>query len=154
MSRKPPRSSSTSDGPAVTHSADRSDRSEPTVPTGIKIICVLRVLINLVTLYVGFAMLAESPVGLLVLALVAADMAVVYGLLTLQHWAWTWAVLLGAVNVVLTLLPPGSRPLAALVAALIVVYIAAKKSVYERARSNRRGRRGTDPEDDLVGRSR
>ena len=137
MSRKPPRSASGGSGSNSPSFDGASD--EPTVPTGIKLISVLRLLFDALLGLVGLALLSESPLGVLILVLVVLDVAVVYGLLTLQHWGWTWAVVLGALNVVLTLLPPNASLIGALIGALITMYIVSKKPVYERARSARYG---------------
>jgi hypothetical protein len=154
MSRSPPRRSS---GGSGTTAPDLGGRDgEPSVPTGIKLICALRILVNLFLFLGGLAGLGSDPLAPIVLVLAVVDLVIVYGLLTLQHWGWTWAVGLGTVNAVLLLLT--ADPLGAVLAGLVTIYIATKRPVYERARAFRQGERpresDSDPEDGLIGDSR
>jgi len=109
-----------------------SEKSSPTAPLGIKLICVLQLFFDLLILLVALAGVgAGGPAGAIatvLLALVAVDFAAVYGLWTLKSWGWVLAVVLGSVFLFADLVQVNVVSL--LVGLLILGYIVSKRRLY------------------------
>lgn len=112
--------------------------SGPSVPDGIVVVCALTLLVDLIVFFEGVAGLGSDALAPILVAVAVVDVVVVYGLFTLKHWGWTWAVVTGALAVVFAFVPPGSSLLAATLAATVTGYVVSKRSVYELARDRRR----------------
>lgn len=118
----------------------RLRRREKTAPLGIKIICVLSALGVLIILLRSAIILLTGGGGsavfirLFFLALALGLTFDIYGLWTLQSWAWTWALVLFGADLLFNLLGiingDVSGIAGALVSLLILGYIYSKRELY------------------------
>ncbi|WP_435101685.1 hypothetical protein [Halarchaeum sp. P4] len=117
-------------------------RSQPSTsnrsaPLGVKIICALGALGVLVGVVGSFGLLASGSglgvvLGLVTLGLSVGQAVVIVGLLNVQPWAWTWAMVLYGLSAVLDLLTVDLFAL--LVTLVIIAYLASVRDVYRAAR--------------------
>lgn len=113
-------------------SPSRARRSS--APLGIKLVCVLGAVGAVVGLFGGLVGLgaggAAFVIGTFAIGLSAAQLVVVWGLWTLQSWAWTLALLFFGFDLLVDLV--GGNVLGALVAGVILVYVFSQGHRYGR----------------------
>jgi hypothetical protein len=114
-------------------------RKPQSAPLGIKIICVLAALGAIGSLLRGFGALFSSPlgfvVGAIVIVLALAKLSVVWGLWTLQSWAWTLTVVVYGLSLLMDVLRLLTGHLAAIfgivIGGLLLAYVYSKRDYYK-----------------------
>jgi hypothetical protein len=103
-----------------------------TAPLGIKALCVLSGMMSVIAAGLSFAIAGQGGafvlLGLLVLVLSVAQVVVLIGLWTLQSWAWSWALVLYGLNVLLRFFQ--SDLLGAAISFVIIGYLVSKEEYY------------------------
>lgn len=98
-------------------------------PLGIAIICVLGGLGAIRGLLAALSVLGTGGpfvvVGLVLAGLALGKLAILYGLWTLQRWAWTWALVLYGASALVSL--ARFDLLGAALSVLVVGYVASKE---------------------------
>jgi hypothetical protein len=101
-------------------------------PLGITILCLLGFIGAFLSFFSLLGMIGGGGpfaiVGLVSLTIVVGKAVVLYGLWTLQHWGYKWALRLYALSAVLDLLTLSL--LALIIDLLIVAYIASKADYF------------------------
>ena len=111
------------------------DCAAETAPIGIKVVCAVGGLFGTFSLLIGMRLLGLVPLlGLVVIGLSLGQLAVLYGLWTLQTWSWGVALLLFGLGVLVDLFRAvtGNRTsLAGVVVGLLVMaYIYSNHELY------------------------
>jgi uncharacterized membrane protein (DUF2068 family) len=108
---------------------------QSTVPLGIKIVCgfgVLEALLGVITV-INLIGVAQAFAAGIVLSVIV-QVAVVYGLWTLERWGWFGALILNGLDILLRIpgiLNSNSRAiLFFLLSMIIVVYLISKRDLY------------------------
>jgi hypothetical protein len=115
--------------------------SAQSAPLGIKLVCLVGALSVLLSLLAGAAFLGSGSVlggfaGVLVLALAFVQAGILWGLWTVQRWAWGAAVVFYSLGVLLAVVDILAGDLGAVVrlllGAAVVAYVYSTGSVYRR----------------------
>lgn len=119
---------------ATTEPAAASSKtsSADTAPLGIKIICVVFGLVSVFGLFPSLGILFHgrvfAPIGILLLAYFIGLLVVLYGLWTLQSWAWPWALVFLGTDALIKLVTV--NVLGLLISFIVLVYIVSKEDHY------------------------
>ncbi|WP_435361004.1 DUF2127 domain-containing protein [Haloarchaeobius sp. DFWS5] len=109
-------------------------------PPGIKALCVIKVLLNLLFLLAIVTTLGVGPIGIIAIMFVGTfvfiDFAIVWGLWTVKSWAWTGAMVLYTLGLLTSLLQLAVGDLVSggfglFVGLLIVGYVYSVRDVYK-----------------------
>lgn len=111
-----------------------------TAPLGIKIICVFALLGSLGTIFLGLGTMGYGGigtiVGLIVLVIGILYLPIIYGLWTLEGWAWTAYIILGALGLLMQFVSLVFGDVSAIVSILIqgviLAYVYSKRPLYKR----------------------
>jgi hypothetical protein len=114
-------------------------RNSRAVPLGIKIICVIGALRAVFGLFGGFTAFFSSPLGFvvggIVVVLALAKLVVVWGLWTLQSWAWTLTMVVWGFGFLMDVLRLFTGNLAAIfgivIGGLLLAYVYSKREYYK-----------------------
>ncbi len=117
--------------------ASSYDRSR-SAPLGIKILCVLAVISGVLGIFGGLAMMAGSPIGIVLgpitILLSVAQLVVAWGLWTLQSWAWTLTLVVYGIDVLMDcvrlLLGNIGAIFGIIIGGLLLAYVYSKRDYY------------------------
>lgn len=119
-------------GPSPSRVEPTSER--PTAPLGVKLYCLLGAIGTLFALPLSVRLVAEGGLftapSLVVLGFAVGQAIVLYGLWTLQPWAWTWAMVFLGLNLLASIVTV--QVIGAIVGLLLLWYIGSKRSLYRR----------------------
>lgn len=128
MSGMPPSSPSNRPSSSPSRSGSQSNRN---VPLGIYVIVLLGGITSVLGFIPIFAIMAQGPfvLGLLLLVLNVAQLAVLVGLVRLRSWAFIWTLILYGLSALTSLFR--ADILGFLIALLIIAYLFSKAEYFD-----------------------
>jgi hypothetical protein len=110
-----------------------------TAPIGIKIVCVFALLGSILGIFASVGLIGYggivSTIGVFLFGISLLYLPIVFGLWTLQSWAWTAYIVVGVLGLVVEfvslLLGDGSAILAIAIQSIILLYVYSKRPLYK-----------------------